>query len=235
MSQNNHKRVMVIMAHPDDPEFFCGGTVARWAREGAEVTYVIITNGNKGSDDPNMTPERLVEIREVEQRRAAEVLGVQHIEFMGYPDGELAPDLCLRCDLARLIRQHRPDAVICPDPTTRITTFGSINHADHRAAGDAALDAIFPTARNPFYCRDLLEVEGLTPFAVREVYLAGTTQPDTCVDVTDTLELKIQAVRQHVSQIQKPEELAERIRSRLKVEQNGQVRYQETFRRLELA
>lgn len=226
---------MVVMAHPDDPEFTAGGTVAKWAREGKEIIYVICTNGNKGSDDPQMTPERLATIREEEQRAAAKRLGVKKIVFLGYPDGELQPTLELRRDIAREIRRYKPDAVITPDPTTRYFGQTYINHPDHRAAGDAALDAIFPAARDRLSFPELAE-GGLEPHKVREVYLSGTTNPDFWVDIGDTIEIKIEALLQHRSQINEPDKLAERIREWGRAMAEGQdMEYAERFKRMILS
>ncbi len=194
------KRIAVIFAHPDDAEFICAGTVARWAAEGHHISYVLITSGDKGSDDPEMTPERLAEIRMVEQRHAADILGVVDVVFMGHSDGYLVPDLDLRKDLVRVIRTLKPDVVICQDPTVRYVAQSYLNHSDHRAAGEATLDAIFPAARNRMYFPELLE-EGLEPHKVEEVYLAGAATPDVAIDITDYIDRKLDALRAHVCQL----------------------------------
>ncbi len=224
---------MVIMAHPDDPEFFCGGTVARWARDGCEIVYVVITNGNKGSNDPKMTPERLAAIREEEQREAARRLGVKEVVFLGYNDGELMADLRLRADLVRQIRRYRPDVVICQDPTTYFWPGGGINHPDHRAAGEAAIAAVFPLARDRLNFPEQ-EREGLRPHKVEELYVSGTTQPDTWIDISETLEDKIQAILAHRSQIKEPEKLAERIREWAAQSDQGRPPFAEGFRKIVL-
>ncbi len=194
------KRVAVIFAHPDDAEFICAGTVSRWAAEGHHITYVLITSGDKGSDDPEMTPERLAETRIREQHDAANILGVADLVFMGKPDGMLVPDIDLRRDMVRVIRTIRPDVVICQDPTVRYVEQSYLNHSDHRAAGDVTLDAIFPAARNRMYFPELL-AEGLEPHKVEEVYLAGAASPDVAIDITDHMERKLEALRAHVSQL----------------------------------
>jgi len=194
------RRVMVIMAHPDDPEFACAGTVARWAAQGTEVIYVLITSGDKGSDDPDMTREALMALREQEERAAARLLGVKEVVFLRYPDGELAPTLDLRRDLVREIRRYRPDAVVVPDPTRRFWDSGYINHSDHRVAGEVALDAIYPAAGNRRFFPELL-AEGFLPHAVREVYVADSTEPNLTVDISATLDLKIAALKEHRSQL----------------------------------
>lgn len=193
-------RAMVVVAHPDDAEFMVAGTVAKWTQAGSEVTYVVITKGDKGSDDPEMTPERLTEIREAEQRAAGAVLGVKHFEFMGYEDGYLQPTLELRRDLARLIRKYRPEVLVTFDPTNRIYSDTYVNHPDHRAAGDAAMDAVFPTARDRLTFPELLR-EGFEPWKVRQLWLAHPSEANTWVDVAETIELRRQALRAHPSQL----------------------------------
>jgi LmbE family N-acetylglucosaminyl deacetylase len=228
------KRVMAIMAHPDDPEFFIGGTIALWAREGAEITYLILTDGNKGSDDPSMTPERLARLREEEQRLAANVLGVKTVIFLGEPDGELQATLQLRQRVVREIRRHRPHIVICPDPTAYYFGGTYVNHPDHRAAGQVALEAIFPAARNRMYHPELLD-EGLMPHTIHELYLAGALQPDRWVDISDVIDLKIRAIQAHASQLTDPEGIIERVRQRAEaIDEYGRTVYREAFRYLAL-
>jgi LmbE family N-acetylglucosaminyl deacetylase len=190
---------MVVVAHPDDAEFMVAGTVAKWARLGTTVTYVVVTKGDKGSEDPEMTPSRLTEIREAEQRAAGAVLGVKHFEFMGYPDGYLVHTLELRRDIARLIRKHRPEVVFCFDPENRFFGNGYTNHPDHRTSGDATVDAIFPTARDRLTFPELL-ADGLEPWKVKQLWMGATAQPDAWVDIGDTLELKQKALAAHPSQ-----------------------------------
>ena len=194
------KRVAVVIAHPDDAEFDCAGTVARWTAEGHEVVYVLLTSGDKGSSDPAMTPERLAATRETEQRDACAILGVHDVVFLRHPDGTLVPDLALRRDLVRVIRRLKPDVVICQDPTVRWVDQSYLNHPDHRAAGEATLDAVYPAARDRMTFPELL-ADGLEPHKVREVYLAGAKEPDVWIDITAHLETKLAALRAHVSQI----------------------------------
>lgn len=227
------RRAMVIVAHPDDPEFFCGGTIARWVRAGVEVAYLILTNGNKGSSDPSLTPQSLAELRRKEQERAAGILGVRTIVFLDEPDGELQPTLPLRRSVVREIRHYRPDVVVCPDPSVYYFETDYVNHPDHRAAGVVALEAIFPAARNRMYHPDLL-AEGLAPHAVHEIYLTGTTRPNRWVDITDTLELKLEAIRAHASQITDPE-VFDRVRQRTQdVDQYGRTVFREAFHYLHI-
>lgn len=187
---------MVICAHPDDAEFTVAGTVALWARAGCRVVYVVCTDGNAGSHDPGMTRERLAEIRRAEQRTACTILGVGEVVFLGYDDGTLQPTLELRRDLVREIRRHKPEVIVCGDPT--MIFFGSdyINHPDHRAAAQAALDAAAPACAMP-----LLWPEVGPPHRVRQVYVHGNAEPNTWIDISDTIEQKIAALREHRSQM----------------------------------
>lgn len=218
MTENNQdesqvRRVMGIFAHPDDPEFFSGATFARWASEGAEITFVLATSGDKGSEDPEMTHERLAAIREEEERLAAKVLGVGEVIFLHYPDGTLEPNMSLRRDITRLLRLKKPDTVVTCDPKN-IYGEGYINHPDHRAIGTAVIDAVYPTARDRLNFLEMEQDEGLTPHKVKQVYLAGTTEPTIRVDVTQHIETKIDALREHKSQIKDIDAVAERIRVR---------------------
>lgn len=196
-------RVLSIHAHPDDQEFTVAGTLAKWARAGSHVVTVCLTSGEAGSNPStpaDMTPERLVPIREAEQRAACRVLGIADVLFLGGADGVLQPTLDLRRDLTRVIRRLRPDAVVCTDPTVRFYGNRYMNHPDHRVAADVALDAVFPSAETRFIFPELLK-EGLEPHHVREVWLNGAERADTFVDIADTLDLKIRALREHRSQM----------------------------------
>jgi LmbE family N-acetylglucosaminyl deacetylase len=195
------RRVMVIMSHPDDAEFICAGTVALWASEGQEITFVLGTSGDKGSDDLSMTGEKLMAIREEEQRAACDVLGVKDIVFLRMPDAELVPDLNMRRTLTRVIRQHKPDAIICQDPTERWVGSGYIQHPDHIAMGEATLAALFPSARDRLTFPELL-AEGLEPHKVNEVYIASSEDKcDLFVDISAHLETKFAALDAHRSQM----------------------------------
>ncbi len=191
---------MVVVAHPDDAEFMAAGTVAKWTRAGAAVTYVIVTKGDKGSDDPAMTPSRLAEQREAEQRAAGAILGVKNFEFMGFEDGYLEPTLELRRDITRLVRIHRPEVVICFDPTNRIFSDSYVNHPDHRASGDATMDAVFPSARDRLTFPELL-ADGLEPHKVAQLWLGAPAAANHWVDITDTVEIKRKALLAHPSQL----------------------------------
>lgn len=194
------ERVLLIQAHPDDAEFSCAGTIARWARAGAEVHYCSITSGDKGSDDPEMTGPDLATMREAEQRRAAEILGVKSVTFLGYQDAMLVPDLNLRRDLTRVMRRIRPTALVCQDPTMRYIGREYINHPDHIAAGEASLAAVFPSVRDRLTFPELLN-EGLEPHKVPDVYIFGTALPDCWIDISDTIDVKLEALLAHASQV----------------------------------
>ncbi len=223
------QRVLVVLAHPDDPEFFCGATLAKWARAGAMIHYLLLTCGDKGSDDPAMTPEDLCADRQTEQRAAAQVIGARDVIFLTYKDGELFNTLDVRRAIVREIRRLKPHRVVTSDPLTYIRPNANINHTDHRTAGAATLDAIFPAAGNRMYFPELLR-EGLAPHTVKEIWLSLTSEPNTWVMVNDTLEIKLAALHEHRSQIKKPDELDRRIRERLRrADFDGEV-YTEGFR-----
>ncbi len=230
------QHILVILAHPDDPEFFCGATVARWTAAGHEVAYALLTRGDKGTNDPSISPQELARIREQEQRNAAAVLGVKRVRFLDYPDGYLVPDLALRRDVTRLIRMERPDVVVTCDPATLYVRGTRLNHPDHRAAGQAVLDAVFPAARDYLNFVELWRDEGLEPHIVREVWVAGTQNENIVLDVTEYWETKIRAICEHKSQIKDPEKLARQMRERLAPGATPEnPRYEEKFLRLMLA
>jgi LmbE family N-acetylglucosaminyl deacetylase len=194
---------MSIHAHPDDQEFTVAGTLAKWARAGSEIVTVCLTSGAAGSNDStpsDMTREKLVPIRQEEQRRACRVLGIRDVVFLDYEDGMLESTIALRRDLTRVIRRYRPDAVLCGDPTVRFYGNRYINHPDHRVAADVALDAVFPSAGTRFIFPELLD-EGLAPHKVTRVFVHGAERPDTFIDIADTLDLKLAALREHRSQL----------------------------------
>ncbi len=191
---------LVIAAHPDDIEFGCAGTVARWAEGGAVVTYALLTNGAAGSSDPEMTRKRLTELREAEQRAAAKVVGVDQVEFLGYEDGLLEPTLEVRKEIVRLIRRVRPEVVVTTDPTTRYFSDAYINHPDHRAAGEATLAAVIPGSDTRLAYPELLD-EGLEPVKLTGVWLMMNDGPNLVVDIGDFIERKLESLRCHVSQV----------------------------------
>lgn len=225
---------MVIAAHPDDIEFVVAGTVAKWIRAGAQARYVLVTSGDAGSHRTGVTREEVARVREAEQRAAALVVGVDEVIFLGYPDGEVEPTLELRRDLVREIRRFKPDTVICFDPTRLLVGDGYINHPDHRAVGQAALDAVMPAAAMPLVFAELGK-EGLEPHRVKEVLIASGPEPDTWVDISDTIELKLEALRQHVSQFPDGWGPVERTRERAaQIGAQVGVPYAEVFRRIVL-
>jgi LmbE family N-acetylglucosaminyl deacetylase len=194
------KKAIVIVAHPDDIEFSCAGTVARWVKEGCEVVYVLCTSGDVGISKPGMTKARAAEIREAEQLEAAAVVGVEEVVFLREPDGMLENTLALRKRLVREIRRFKPEVVMCGDPTVVWTGVDYINHPDHRAAAGAALDAVFPASGQPNLFEELAE-EGLTAHKVRKVYAMAWEGADTFVNITETIDLKVAALKKHVSQM----------------------------------
>jgi LmbE family N-acetylglucosaminyl deacetylase len=226
--------ILVILAHPDDPEFFCGATLARWARAGHHITYQLLTCGDKGFNDAtpsDMTPDALCAIRHEEQIAAAQVIGAAAVHFMDCPDGYLVPDLNTRREVVRVIRKFKPDILVTCDPQTLFATYG-INHPDHRAAGQVVLDAVFPAAGSPVFFPDLLE-EGYLPHMPREVWCSLTMQPNVILDVTETWSIKLEALLHHRTQIGDIDEFLERMKSRRTEESTDENPiYEERFRRV---
>lgn len=191
---------LVVMAHPDDMEFSCAGTVARWSKAGSRVIYVLCTSGEVGIADPEMTKENAAAIREAEQSEAARITGVQEVVFLREPDGMLQPTLELRKKLVRELRRFCPEVVVCGDPTVIFAGETYINHPDHRAAATAALDATFPAAGQPNLFQEL-EAEGLKAHKPRKVYVTGWNQSDLYVNIEETIDIKVAALRAHKSQM----------------------------------
>jgi LmbE family N-acetylglucosaminyl deacetylase len=194
---------VVVAAHPDDPDFGVAGTAACLARAGHVVHYVILTSGEAGSEDPNIPPADLARVREAEQDAAGRVLGLSSVRYLRFPDGELEPSLVLRKAIVRVLRELRADVVLCQDPRALVDDDSTyLNHPDHRAAGQATLDAAFPGVGNPSAYRDLL-AEGLAAHKVREVWLYFTSDANAnhWVDISDTLEVKLEALEAHASQL----------------------------------
>jgi LmbE family N-acetylglucosaminyl deacetylase len=202
---------LVLFAHPDDAEFFCGGTVARWVREGCEVHYVCITDGSAGSNEPGVTREQMRPVRVREQNAAAEVLGVASVTYLGEVDGMLEVNLDTRRKVCREVRRLRPDVIVAQDPSRLWYGTGYINHTDHKRAGELALSAIMPDAPTRPMFPELLD-EGLEPFEVPNLYLA-MNEPEVYVDITETIDVKLKALAQHGSQL-KIEEVEKWIRER---------------------
>ena len=191
---------MAIVAHPDDIEFSCAGTLARWVNDGARISYVICTSGDVGFDEPNMTKEKAAQIREAEQLAAADIVGASEVIFLHEPDGLLQPTIELRKKLVREIRRFQPEVVMCGDPTIVWAGNDYINHPDHRAAATAALDATFPAAGQPQLFEELAK-EGLQAHKPRKVYVTSWRGADYFVDIEETIEIKIDALRAHKSQM----------------------------------
>ena len=210
-------RAMVIYAHPDDAEFGAAGTVARWTGEGVEVVYLLVTNGASGSSDPNMTREKLVDIRLQEQRDAANVLGVKEVIPLGFEDGYLYPTLELRKAVSREIRKFQPDVIITPhDPAMRTWQTFYINHPDHIAVGEVVFRAINPDASSGLMFPELWQDEGLQPFLPHALFVSNFEKGSTYVDITDTIDRKIEALLCHRSQIEKPGDIEPFVRERAK-------------------
>ena len=201
-SEEGYQRGMVVIAHPDDAEYGCAGTVAKWCREGMSVVYVVCTDGSKGSADPDVDVARLIDTRRQEQRNACKVLGVKDVVFLDYEDAMLEPSLDLRRDLVREIRRHQPDVMICETPMRTLKGQGYMGHPDHFASGEAAMAAMFPAARDHLTYPELL-AEGLEPHKIRELLIMtfGGADADKWIDVSDTLEQSLEALSQHVSQV----------------------------------
>ena len=233
--EQEFNRAMVVVAHADDAEYGCSGTVAKWCAYGWKVVYVICTDGSKGGSDREMTQERLSAIRREEQTNAGKVLGIADVAFLDYEDSKLEPTLDLRRDIAREIRRHRPDVLVCPYPMRNLDGAGwGVGHPDHLAAGEAALSAVFPTARDHMTFPEMLE-EGLEPHKVAEVWVMGHPQPDHWVDVTDHMDTSARALAQHVSQIgeRSVDELSEMMRRGRRDRAIGKgMQYAEGFRKI---
>lgn len=220
---------LAVYAHPDDPEVSCGGTLARWARAGAEVHVVVCTSGDKGSSDRAVDPELLAERRGAEVGAASEVLGLAGVHLLGHPDGGLTDGPDLRAEIVALVRKLTPEAVVCPDPTAVFFGQHYVNHRDHRVVGWATLDAAAHEASLPHYFPDAGPAH-----RVSAAYLSGTLEPDIWVDITETIDLKSDALIRHTSQVGEPGEWLRTV-VRERAEDAGRavgVRYAEGFRRL---
>ena len=227
--QEGRKRALIVAAHPDDSEFGAAGTAHLWTREGWEFYYLICTDGSKGSEDPEMTPDKLVPLRRQEQRDAVNVVGGKDVTFLDHVDGEVTYNREIQREIIRHIRAVKPHAVFTHD-TGQIVRNMFINHPDHRNVGGMTIDAVYPLARNRPSFPELLE-EGLEPFSVKELYLWTASDVNFEVDISDVLEMKLDALRQHRSQFNDFDQMKERVKSFWR-EPDG--RYLERFRRLVL-
>jgi LmbE family N-acetylglucosaminyl deacetylase len=200
--------VLVVTAHPDDVEFGAAGTIATWTTAGTEVDYCIVTDGDAGGFDRSMSRG---EIRRAEQRRAAEIVGVRSVEFLGYPDGRVYPTLELRRDISATIRRVRPSRVLCPSPERDFALIGA-SHPDHLAVGEATVCAVYPDARNPFAHPELLEA-GLEPSSVAELWMMASPRAHHAVDITAVIDRKLEALSAHASQHPDPTRIREMVRT----------------------
>ena len=204
------KRVLVVMAHPDDCDFGAGGTIAQWTARGIHVSYCIITNGDQGGEESGIPLEQMATVRQKEQRDAGKALGVTDITYLNYRDGWLAPSMELRKDIVKAIRTAKPDRMVVQSPERNYErVFAS--HPDHLAAGETAVQAVYPDARNPFAFTDLKDA-GFEPWRVREVWMTGSPNPNHFVDITETFPKKIAALHAHVSQTAHNKELEKMVR-----------------------
>jgi LmbE family N-acetylglucosaminyl deacetylase len=207
------ERALVIVSHPDDAEFGAAPTIAKLTSAGVRVDYVVTTDGAKGTEDPDVTPEELATTRMAEQRAAADILGVGEIVHLGNPDGYLMPSLDLRRDITRQIRRFRPDLVITQNPQRRLDHNPYIGHPDHLATGEATLASVYPAARDHLNFPELWRDEHLEPWKVRQVLLTGVEEPNLWIDVADTFEVGLRSILAHVSQVD-PDDVSERMRER---------------------
>ena len=205
------KRILVVMAHPDDCDFGAGGTIAQWTSRGIEVSYCIITNGDQGGEASDFPLEEMAQVRQREQRAAGKELGVDNVTYLNYRDGSLFPSLELRKDIVREIRRAKPDRMVVQSPERNWERIFA-SHPDHLAAGETAIQAVYPDARNPYAFTDLKDA-GFEPWRVRELWITGSPQPNHYVDITETFPKKMAALRAHVSQTAHNNELEEMVRS----------------------
>ena len=230
---DSKQNILVILAHPDDPEFFCGGTLAKWASEGHTISYCLLTKGDKGINDHFSEVKNIVELRMTEQRNAADVLGVSEIVYLGHEDGYLSPTIEIRGEVSGIIRKMKPDIVVTCDPTNYFLRDSYINHPDHRAAGQVVIDAVFPAAQNHLFFPELISKFHLEPHHVKEVWLSLPKEANFVVDVSDSWETKMDALFKHKSQIGDIQEFTERMRSRRTEDSSDEhPRYEEEFRRI---
>ena len=225
------QRILVITPHPDDADFWCSGTIAKWIGDGATVRYVLCTDGGKGTTDPNISSAELSKIREQEQADAAESLGVQELVLLHHPDGFLEDDDEFRKELVRQIRQVQPDVVLCPEPYRKNLAW----HRDHRITGQVTLDAVFPCARDHLHFVELWRDEGLEPHKTGTILFWGTEQADTIIDISDSMDAKFKAVSAHQSQMdgRTAKEIEEFIKERAQVSEGGSGKeYVEAFRKI---
>jgi LmbE family N-acetylglucosaminyl deacetylase len=224
------KRALVIVAHPDDADFICAGTCIQMAKQGIEVTYMVLTNGDKGNHNPEITRNQLIAMRQIEQRNAAALSGVKEVLFMGEEDGFLRPHREIRKRVTQAIRRIRPELIICTNPDRYFVGEGYINHPDHRNAGLVAIEAIFPAADNPMFYPDMAD-EGYHPHKIKYLYVHGHDAPSLKVDITAELPAKIAAILCHKSQFEDPEKAQARwLETWGEQQEDGSLHYFEAFK-----
>jgi LmbE family N-acetylglucosaminyl deacetylase len=233
MEWSEIQRGLAVFAHPDDAEFGSAGTTAKMTREGKHFFYAVTTDGSKGSSNPDMTRDDMISLRHKEQQEAAHILGVEEVAFLDFEDSMLEANLAVRRSITAVIRRFKPDVVICQSPVRDLSMGAFVQHPDHLAAGEATLAAVYPCARDRLTFPDLLE-QGLEPHAVKELWVVGTNAPDHYVDISETLDAKIQALKAHFSQIgERPVQDWMRDRARQLGERGG-FEFAEAFKRIEL-
>lgn len=227
------KNILVILAHPDDPEFFCGATLARWIENGHHISYCLFTRGDKGGNEDLMDPISISNHRELEQKSAAKVLGIGEVRFLNFPDGYLESTLEARKSIVREIRTLRPEIVVTCDPTNIYFRGNRLNHPDHLAAGKIVLEALYPAAGNPLYFPELISGEGLQPHTIEEAWVSLPEQENVIIDVTPYWEKKLKALHRHKSQIGEITAFDKRMRERHTEDSSVEnPRYEEKFRRI---
>lgn len=222
--------ILVILAHPDDPEFFMGGTIAMWSKLGHKISYLLLTKGERGISEQYPETEQLKGVREIEQRNAADVLGVGAVDFLDYPDGMLEVNLDNRRQLVAEIRKRQPDIVVSSDPQTFFHTY-YINHPDHRAVGLLTMEAVFPAAGNPGFFPEQIE-QGLKPTQIKELWMSLTLDPNITLDVSDYWQIRLEALKKHVSQIGEPALFVQKWNQRRQEATESDSNYYEHFRRV---
>lgn len=223
------KDILVVLAHPDDPEFFLGGSIARWVAKGHHVRYLLLTKGDKGAKDEALDFGTIIKTRIEEQEKAASYLGVKSVKFLDYEDGYIIPDLELRKMIVREIRLQKPNILVTCDPSNLFPSKRYINHPDHRYTGQAVIDAVFPAAGNLFFFPELIG-EGCEPHEVEEVWMSLTNQPDVELDVSEEWGKRLDALKLHASQIGEPVVFEKYMLDRLEKKENEPIKYAEKFR-----
>lgn len=229
---NSLKNILIVLAHPDDPEFFCGATIAKWVLEGHNVNYCLFTKGEKGINDNYQVTNNIITVRREEQKLAADILGVNSVQYLNYLDGMLVPNLMARKNIVRVIRACKPNVVVTCDPTNYYINDNYLNHPDHRAAGQIVVDAVFPASQNKLFFPELLD-EGLEPHHVEEMWLSLPKKANTTIDATQTWPKKMRALEQHTSQIGDVNKFRAHMASKAAYEDKNKIlHYVEEFHRI---